>query len=87
MTIPSDIEAAALNNYADCAIDGAAASIGVPLTTPSRGMFIGVGGDVVYESLLGNSVTLKNVASGTPLPYGFKQLLTGTTATDIVAIY
>lgn len=87
MPIPADLAAAASNRYADCSIDGIAAVIGTPLTTPARGMFIGVGGTVIYESLSGTSVTLKNVPSGTPLPYGFRQLLANTTATDIVAIY
>lgn len=52
------------------------------------GLFIGVGGDLVIAGIDGIPVTFKNVPSGTVLPvYATKVLLTGTTATFIVALY
>jgi hypothetical protein len=74
------------------------ASIGV-VVTPSdtvnisadnfrcRGLYVGTGGDLAV--LMDNgSVTLANVPTGSVLPVRTKRvLLTGTTATDIVAFF
>lgn len=57
--------------------------------TPPRALWIGVGGDVKLRAL--NSAadaTYKNVPSGSVLPVRAKWVLaTGTTATNIVAMY
>lgn len=64
------------------------------LTTNTRGLFVGTGGNVavifaadVTNSGAGTAVTLKNVANGTLLPIAVRRVMaTNTTATDIVGI-
>jgi len=51
-------------------------------------VYVGVTGDVALEDSEGNQVTFKNVPQGTFMPLRVVRVLsTGTTATDIVAIY
>jgi hypothetical protein len=53
-----------------------------------RALWIGVGGNLAISDAAGRSATFKNVGSGTLLPVQpSKVLATGTTATDIVALY
>ena len=59
---------------------------------PARALYVGVGGDVaaVSRDLTGaeTAVVFKNVPSGTILPVRCRRVnSTGTTATDIVALY
>jgi len=55
---------------------------------PTRGLYIGVGGDLAVEMSQGATVTFANVLGGTLLPIQVaKVLATGTTATSIVALY
>lgn len=58
-------------------------------TTPTRAIFVGVGGDVTVDmATTGTAVTFKNVPSGTLLPIQVNRIdATGTDATDIVALY
>lgn len=57
----------------------------------SRGIFVGVGGNVAMTlqgSIGGASVVFKNVPSGTLLPLRASRVWsTGTTATDIVSVW
>ena len=60
------------------------------LTVPTRGLFIGVAGNVSVVPLASpsTSVVFKNVAAGSVLPVAALRVnATGTTATDIVALY
>ena len=56
---------------------------------PTRALFVGVGGDVALKLTDDTAaVTFKNVPSGTILPVGcYLVLSTGTTATNILALY
>lgn len=56
---------------------------------PVRALYVGVGGDVaIYSPGTALSVVLKNVSSGQVLPVAcLRVLATGTTATDIVALF
>lgn len=60
-------------------------------TAVPRALFIGTGGDlkvIAVDDTSNAGVTLKNVASGSILTIKFRRVLSsGTTATDIVAIY
>jgi len=57
-------------------------------TTPTRALYVGVGGDIVVDSSATTSITFKNVPPGTMLPLAvFRVRATGTTASSIVAIY
>lgn len=56
-------------------------------TNAYRSIFVGVGGDVVLTDIEGNTVTFKNVPSGTILKVQPVEVhATGTTATDIVGL-
>jgi hypothetical protein len=55
---------------------------------PSRGLYLGTGGDVVLQDTTGTQVTLSNMAGGVCHPIGARRILaTGTTATGIRALY
>lgn len=58
------------------------------LASRPRGLYVGTGGDVVIVNPSGTAVTFKSVPSGTVLPVrAVRVKSTGTTATDIVALY
>jgi hypothetical protein len=61
----------------------------VDLGFTARGLYVGSGGDVAVIPKNGSTaVTLRNVQSGTVLPVSVKRVLaTGTTATQIVALW
>jgi len=63
-------------------------SDGVDLTFVTRALHVGTGGDIVVDfAESGSSILLKNIASGSTLPYRVKRVrATNTTATDIVAL-
>lgn len=49
------------------------------------GIYVGVTGDVVIRTIVGNDVTFKAVPGGTTLPIACRGVVTtGTTATDLV---
>lgn len=53
-----------------------------------RGLYVGVGGDVVVVTQGNTAVTFKAVPTGTTLPVRVRRVnATSTTATDIVALY
>ena len=53
-----------------------------------RGLYVGGAGDVAVKDLSGNSVTLVGALAGSVLPIRCVQLLsTGTSATNVVALY
>jgi len=55
---------------------------------PCRALYIGVGGDVEVHDSEGNAATYVGVLTGSILPVQAKRVLsTGTTATNIVALY
>jgi hypothetical protein len=59
-----------------------------PLNPPSAALFVGTGGDVKVTAVDGGTSTFKNVASGTVLPVAATVVFsTGTTASNIVALY
>ncbi len=54
----------------------------------TRGIYIGVSGDVVVMMAAeSNVVTFKNVPAGQILPIRIRQLRAGTTAASVVALY
>lgn len=60
--------------------------------TATKGLWVGVGGDVavkmVGDGSGGTAVTLKNVPSGTYVPGAFIRIMaTNTTATNIISFY
>jgi hypothetical protein len=56
-------------------------------TAPTRALYIGVAGDVKVDMADGSTVTFAGVANGI-LPISVKRVyLTGTAATNIVALY
>jgi hypothetical protein len=75
--------------------DNGAADDAVAITTSDtayfpvcRGIYVGVGGDVVVVTTQDNAVTFKNAASGTVLPVNCQRVnATNTTATNLIALY
>lgn len=58
------------------------------IATASRGLYVGGTGDMAVTMLSGGSVTFKAVPAGSILPIRVSRVLvTGTTATSIVALY
>lgn len=54
----------------------------------SRGIFVGGAGNLAVRDLEGNSVTFTGVVAGSVLPIRVARVLsTGTTATNIVALF
>lgn len=57
------------------------------LTNVTRGIYVGVAGDVVVVPQTGSAVTFKNAAAGSILPVrAIRVNSTGTTATDLVGL-
>lgn len=53
-----------------------------------RGIYVGVGGDIVVVTQGDNAITFKNVPTGAVLPVRTKRVnSTSTTATNLVALY
>ena len=70
---------------------GAAAAIvphdTTPLATPSRAIYVGVGGDLRVEMLSGEVVVLTNAVAGAVYPLRARRVMaTGTTASSLVAL-
>ena len=60
----------------------------VDLTVSGAVVFIGVGGDVKVTTVSGDTAVFKNLASGSVLAVQVRRVwATGTTATDIIALY
>jgi len=58
------------------------------LSPPTRGLYVGVSGDIKVISLDGNDVTFVGIAAGIIHPISCTRVYdTGTTATDVVGIY
>jgi len=58
------------------------------LTQPSRGLIIGVGGNISVETVGGQSAVIITVATGAILPIMVTRVnSTATTATNIVSMY
>jgi hypothetical protein len=58
------------------------------LTTVSRAIWVGTGGNVVAVTASGSPVTFNNVPDGTLLPIRVSRInSTNTTASDIVALW
>lgn len=56
--------------------------------SPCVAIFVGTTGNVAIITATGNTVTFKNLPSGQPLDVAATRVLaTGTTATDLVALY
>jgi hypothetical protein len=59
-----------------------------PLAEPARALFVGTGGDIVACGVSGGDAVFKNVPDGTVLPFRAQFVrATGTTATDILALF
>lgn len=58
------------------------------LTTTSRAVWVGGGGNLSVEFYSGSQVTIENIADGTLLPIKVVRVnATGTSATSILALY
>ena len=58
------------------------------LTNYARALWIGTGGDVKVTTIAGDAVTLSNAVAGSYIPIRVKLVWsTGTTASDIVALW
>ena len=58
-----------------------------PLSTATRALYVGGGGDAAVRMVSGDVVTFRNLQSGTVYPVRITQvLLAGTTATDLVGM-
>ena len=69
------------------AVDVNPASLEV-LAEPGAVLYIGVGGDVKVDTVSGDTVTFKNLPSGSVLPVQVKKVYnSGTDAGDIIALY
>lgn len=54
----------------------------------TRGIYVGIGGDIKVQGLSGRSVTFVNVPGGTILPVQAEMVYsTGTVATDLIALF
>ncbi|MGX2958055.1 spike base protein, RCAP_Rcc01079 family [Peribacillus sp. JNUCC 23] len=57
-------------------------------TTPTKGIYIGGTGDLKVTMLDGTTVTFKSISAGAIHPLSVKRVFaTGTTATNILAVY
>lgn len=57
-------------------------------TSGSRGIYVGVGGDITLDTFFDTQILYKNVPTGFILPVVTKRVrATGTTATNLVAMY
>jgi hypothetical protein len=55
---------------------------------PTRGVYVGVGGNVKVDMVSGGTVNFLNIIAGTLLPIQVVRIYaTGTTATNLVALY
>jgi hypothetical protein len=59
----------------------------LPSASSVRGLYVGVGGTVIVTTRAGTVTTFLNVPAGTILPVSARRVETGTTATNIVALY
>ena len=60
----------------------------VTYESPTRGVYVGVGGNVKVDMVSGGTVTFVGVPAGTLLPIQVERIYTtGTTATNMVALY
>lgn len=58
------------------------------LTTPGRGLYVGVSGDVKVTTVGGDALTFVGLAAGVVHPIMAKRVWsTGTTATSIIAVW
>ena len=58
------------------------------LVIPGAVLYIGTGGDIKVDTVSGDTVTFKNVADGSVLAVQVKKVYnTGTSASDIIALY
>lgn len=58
------------------------------LTNATRGIYVGVSGDLKVDLLSGDTVTFVNIAAGVIHPLRVKRVYaTGTTATSILGVY
>jgi len=61
---------------------------GTVLTATTKGLYVGVGGDLAVRMKDGTTLTFIGVGSGAILPLRVDIVLaTGTTATDIIALH
>lgn len=57
------------------------------LSSATRALYVGGGGDAVVQMLSGDVVTLRNLQAGTVYPIRIARVMTsGTTATDLVGM-
>ena len=90
MSDPWQFSAAGLESPAFNAVTAVGTAIGaspVSLSPPSRGLYVGGGGNVVATMLGGGTVTFSAVPGGTILPVRVSTLGTATTATQIISLF
>ena len=77
----------ARSNFAPCYSAAVTPSDSVPLATPARALYIGVSGDVKVTMLDGSTPTFKSVPVGKLEIQVTSVFATGTTATNIIALW
>ena len=72
----------------DCAVGAQAITADTPLTTPSRGFYVGVGGTATVTFADGRTVTLVGLIAGIEYPFSIVHVsATGLTASNLIATY
>jgi len=61
---------------------------GTDLASVTRGIYVGVSGDIALVTAGGQTVTFKTAAQGSTIPIQAARVLsTGTTATNLIGLY
>jgi hypothetical protein len=72
----------------DCAVGVQAITPGTPLTTPSRGLYVGVGGTATIQFADGRTATFVGLITGLEYPFSIINVsASGLTAGSLVATY
>jgi hypothetical protein len=78
----------ARGNLSHSGLGAKAITPGTALLSESQALYVGTGGDAVITLASGERVTFKNLVSGSVYPLSVMQIDTsGTTATDLIALY
>jgi hypothetical protein len=72
----------------DCAVGAQAITAGTALDTPSRGLYVGVGGTATVTFADGRTVTLVGLIAGLEYPFSIINVsASGLTASNLIATY
>jgi hypothetical protein len=87
MTIAGFIKQAYLKT-SDCAVGAKAITAGTALGTPSRGLYVGVGGTATITFANGQTETFVGLIAGLEYPFSVVNVsASGLTASNLIATY